>query len=221
MLDVEHVGFDFAIPGALVGLTDILPTFMHGIGLQYPVELGPLPGESLLTCQGGGLGSERAGFFIDYGEGSGRWVALRTATHKYAYWFSGGHEELFDLREDPWETRNLAAEEVEPAGRFRSQVEDWERRHGFASSFDGGALHAFPEPPPSPEDYTTVMINDGRWADNLPPDEQNSVESFAEGFTRAISRETSLAPEKLSIGQYKQKGGDLRDTPWEEAWRKA
>ena len=204
-----------------VGLTDILPTLAHGVGLEYPVDCGPLPGESLLAADGGGLASGRDAYFIDYGEGQGRWIAIRTRNHKYAYWLSGGHEELFDLKQDPCETRNLAREEPELASGFRARVKDWERRNGFPGSFEGRELRVFPEPDPPPKVYRNVNINDGLWADNLPDNEKDSVETFAEGFTRAISKETTLTPDTLSIGQYKRKGGDLRGTPWEDAWRNA
>jgi arylsulfatase len=205
----------------LVGLTDVLPTIMHGCGLEYPVSEGPLPGSSLLSATGGGLGEDRDAFAVDYGHGRNRWVSLRGRRYKYAWWASGGREELFDLQDDPWETANLAASEPDLAAAYRHQVEDWERRHGFNDSFDEGELRAYEEPALPPDDYAMVAINDGKWADNLPPGECDRVETFAEGFTRAISKETSLSPEKLSIGEYKQKGGDLRGTPWEEAWKNA
>jgi arylsulfatase A-like enzyme len=35
------------------------------------------------------------------------WRALRTRTHKYAVYFNGDLSELYDLRSDPRETRNL------------------------------------------------------------------------------------------------------------------
>ena len=204
-----------------VGLTDILPTLVHGLGLDYPVECGPLPGESLLSAEGGSLMSGRDGYFIDYGYGQSRWIALRTTKYKYVLWASGGREELYDLEEDPTETHNLVSAEPDLAENLRTRVLAWERLKGFKESFRGDDFIAFPEPDAPGEDPRQVVINDGRWAENLPDDEKNEVESFAEAFTRAISKERSLLPEKLSIKEYKEKGGDLRGTPWEEAWRKA
>ena len=206
----------------LVGLTDILPTLIHGLGLNYPVDYNsPLLGESLLSVEGGGLASGRDGFFIDYGSGQDRWIALRTSTHKYILWASGGREELYSLEEDPAEAHSLAAEEPDLAAQLRTRVLAWERLNGFRESFEGDNLRAFPEPRPPEEDPRRIVINDGQWPNNLPEDEKNDVESFADAFTRAISKETSLSPEKLSIKEYKEKGGDLRGTPWEEAWQKA
>ena len=204
-----------------VGSTDILPTLIHGLGLNYPVECGPLPGESLLSSDGRGLVSGRDGYFIDYGHGKSRWIALRTPKYKYALWASGGREELYNLEEDPTETQNLIADEPDLAANLRTRVLAWERSKGFRESFDGSDFRAFPEPDTPAEDPRKVVMNDGTWPDNLPDDEKDEVETFAEAFTRAISKETSLSPEKLSIKEYKRKGGDLRGTPWEEAWRKA
>ena len=44
----------------------------------------------------------------------------------------------------------------------------------------------------------------------------------AEAFTRAIRHESSLSPGKLSIADYRKRGGhSLEGTPWEAAWRSA
>jgi hypothetical protein len=64
-------------------------------------------------------------------------------------------------------------------------------------------------------------MNEGRWPDNLPEEIKGDVETYAEAFTRLISKETSLSPDKLSIADFKSKGGDLRGTPWEDAWLEA
>jgi arylsulfatase A-like enzyme len=203
------------------GPTDILPTLLHGLGLDYPAGYGTLSGESLLSAEGGGLASSRDGFFIDYGHGKNRWIALRTREYKYAFWASGGREELYNLEEDPGEIHNIAKEEPELATQLRNRALDWERLNGFSDSFDGDDFRVFPEPRAPEGEPRGVVVNDSKWADNLPDDEKGEVETFAEAFTRAISKETSLSPEKLSVKEYKEKGGDLRGTPWEEAWRVA
>jgi arylsulfatase A-like enzyme len=183
----------------LVGLTDLAPTLIREIGLEYPAWAPPLPGESLLSAAGGGLASGRDAFFSDYGHGQGRWVSARTPTHKYALWAAGGYEELYDLRADAWE-----------------------REHGFRESFDGAGFRVYPEPAPPAEMPRNVSVNEGRWPETLPADERDTVETYARAFTRAIGKETSLTPDKLSIKIYKERGGTpLIGTPWEEAWRTA
>lgn len=50
-----------------------------------------------------------------------------------------------------------------------------------------------------------VNLNTGPWPARLPKSERDTVETFAEAFNRAISKETSLSPEKLSIDIYNQR----------------
>ena len=54
-----HAGTTCADP---VGLTDVLPTLVAELGLDYPADQGPLPGESLLGAAGGGLASGRGDY---------------------------------------------------------------------------------------------------------------------------------------------------------------
>jgi len=207
----------------LVGLTDLLPTFLRGLGLTYPKTLPPLPGEDLLGEQGGGLVQERDGYVVDFGDGPLRWVSLRTKTCKYVLWAAGGWEELYDLKADPWEEKNLVAEEPTITREMRMRVLAWEREYGLDSSFEGETWRVFPEPEaPTEETVRTVCLNEGQWADRLPEEECESVESFEDAFTRAIAKEPSLTPGKLSISLYRERGGHpLTGTPWENAWRQS
>jgi len=104
-----------------------------------------------------------------------------------------------------------------------ARVIDWEREQGLSESFDGGQFRTFLSTPVPPHgEPRGVNINEGTWPENLPDDEKDSVETYAEAFTRAIAKETSLSPDKLSLAEYKRKGGHpLTGTPWEEAWREA
>ena len=206
----------------LVGLTDVLPTLIHELKLPYPAALPPLPGSSLLGRTGGGLAEQRMGYMIDYGDRHGRWVCLRTRTHKCVLWADNGTEELYDLVNDPNELSNIAAEAAGLAGSLRDQVLAWEHGHGLPESFDGDTFRTFPGAPVPDHEPKGVSLNEGKWADNLPADEQGEVETFAEAFSRAVARETSLSPAKLSLADYKRKGGPpLTGTPWEDAWRRA
>lgn len=214
----------------LVGLTDVLPTLIRGLGLEYPEQAhGRLAGDNLLGAAGGGLAGKREAFFIDYGSGQERWIAVRTRTHKYALFAENGKEELYDLEKDPWETQNLAGNaDLE---RFRGMVLEWERRHGLENSFDGEKFRVFPLTKTAPRQCRGVCVNEGPWPKRLPDDEKNSIETYAEAFTRAISKETTLSPHKLSLAHYKQQvlrlgpedpGGEpLTGTPWEKEWNEA
>ena len=219
--------------GDLVGLTDFLPTLMEELGLEYPQVYGQLTGESLLSASGGGLASERDAYFSDYGSGRGRWISIRTLTHKYALYADGGIEELYDLANDPWEVHNLSEEQPGLTSTFRERVLAWERQYGLSGSFKNGKFRTYPRPDriPSEEECKSVVINEGAWPKRLPEDEKNTIETYAEAFTRAISKETTLSPEKLSLKKYKEKvkrlaptdpgGESLIGTPWEDTWNRA
>lgn len=203
----------------LVGNEDFLATLVEKLGLERNPGAAPLAGRSLLGREGGGPAEAREAYFMDYGHGESRWIAVRTLQHKYAIWARGGYEELYDLEADPQETRNLAGEEPELSARLRAAVLAWERENGFPDSLDGDELRTCPRHDLQTETPRVVTINEGRWPENLPEDEHDSVESYAQAFTRAIAREISLSPEKLSLAEYRCKGGHpLTGTPWQEAW---
>ncbi len=215
----------------LVSLLDFFPTLIDELDLAYPLGAGPLTGASLLGTKGGGLADDRDAVFIDYGADSERWVSLRSKNRKYAFWANGGVEECYDLAADPWEKENLIADSPGWLQEYRSQVLDWEREHGTPGSIDGNSLRAYLTNSiiPKESQCIRIVLNEGPWPKNLPADEQDSVETFAEAFTRAINKETTLNPEDLHMDVYKRAlqekdpaGGDtLEGTPWEDAWRKS
>ena len=232
-----HAGTTCADP---VGLTDVLPTLVAELDLDYPADQGPLPGESMLGAAGGGLASGRGDYVIDYGQGPRRWIAVRTRRHKYALFAcDGGREEMYDLRADPQERINLADAQPELASTFRERALEWERTSGLAhapgeaASFSGPRFRTWPTPAhiPSEEELRDVAVNEGPWPKRVPDDEAATLESFGAAFTRAISKESTLTPDKLSLASYKRKisrlgardpgGESLVGTPWEQAWHEA
>jgi choline-sulfatase len=218
-----------------VDLTDILPTLIEELDLPYfNPHSGPLPGASLLGKDGGGLRDTREFSFSDYHCGKDRWIAARSDRYKYAlHAADGGREELFDLYDDPNETRNLVAENPELASQMRDRVLAWEKQYGLSESFDNGHFSTFPRPQQVPTEDTCrrVHTNESPAPKRLPADEQDRLETFAEAFTNAIAKEDTLSPEKLSLSMYKAMLGkkdpdktgseSLVGTPWEEAFLKA
>jgi arylsulfatase A-like enzyme len=102
-----HVPYHLAAPGLLSGqlrvsraasLIDTAPTILELLGLPVPADY---QGVSLL--QGG---SRMALFYTDYSLG---FLGLRDGPWKFIHELESGRSQLFDLRDDPEERRNLAA----------------------------------------------------------------------------------------------------------------
>ena len=216
----------------LVSLLDFYPALLDELDLPYPDEHVPLPGASLLGKSGGGLSKTRDRFVIDFGADRSRWVAIRSKTHKVSFYANGAVEEAYDLETDPWEQHNLATNPPDWVADYRAELLSWEREHGTPGSLAEDAFKSYPAPAtPAESDCRSVTLNEGTWPNRLPPEEVDSVETFAEAFTNIISREPSLSPDKLSLDHYKRqidqtephnRGTDPLDgTPWEEDYYNA
>jgi len=213
-----HIPFIIRWPGLtepstvsddLVSLIDVFPTLIDGLGLEYPEGNEVLPGVNLYSP--GGLCSDREMLFMDHGSGPDRWISVRTKSHKYALWASGGREELYDLDDDPMEMNNLVSVQPELAQKLRSYAIIWEKKYGLPDSLDGDMLRVYPEPePPTEDECRYVAINQGRWPENLPEDETDTVESYEEAISKALSKETCDLS-KLSVQQYIEKTGNPVD----------
>ncbi len=113
---------------------DLLPTVLDACNIDYPADMD-LPGESLLTPQDCSV-RRRDEHYMENGRGAGRVVSLRSRQYKYNFWFADGFEELYDLEDDPCETRNLLVSEAgtEPGdvhARMRARLGAYERRYGL------------------------------------------------------------------------------------------
>lgn len=83
---------------------DCLPTCLDVCGLEYPSDAYELPGESLCSA---GATRDRSHMASACGIGVRRWVMCRNRRYKYVYFYNQGHEELYDMSEDPGEMHNL------------------------------------------------------------------------------------------------------------------
>ena len=126
-----------------------------------------------------------------------------------------------------WPTRrgvtDRSTAEPRVTAELRGRLLAWEQENGLPEAFAGSWSdpRAAPEVPPETA-LQTFVLNEGRWPENLPPERQCSVESYAEAFTRATAKESSVFPEQFDLSLYKRIGGrPLTGTPWEDAWRKA
>ena len=206
----------------LVTLTDLLPTLLAELGLAYPGSR-ELEGASLLGCPGGGLGSPRDAAFVEFGHGRRRWVSMRTHRYAYVRHAEATREELYDLLADPAGAADCSAAEPQVTAELRGRLLAWEQENGLPDSFSGAWSDPRAAPAVPPESaLQAFVLNEGRWPENLPVEQQGSVESYAEAFTRAIAKESTISPDQFDLSLYKRAGGrPLTGTPWEDAWRSA
>lgn len=143
-----HIPFVLHVPGrqyadqvdTITESIDIAPTLLELMGVKAPEAF---EGTSLVPLM--------EGRELDLGPAFAEWqdkmVTIRTDTHKYIlnpleyhpFWLIGDpgeryfidKEELYDIRRDPVEAENLAAEEQEIRSQLRTLVEDWIQQHGW------------------------------------------------------------------------------------------
>ncbi len=91
----------------LVELCDIMPTFLDAAGLSIPPGLD---GDSMLNILRNPSGPWREVLDLEHGAQyfqEGAYVALTDKRYKYVYYTQTGEQELFDLANDPQETKNI------------------------------------------------------------------------------------------------------------------
>jgi arylsulfatase len=74
-------------------------------------------------------------------------VMVRHGDWKYIYLANGGREQLFDLRSDPHELKNVAGQQRETANRMRAQVVRTTNRPALRAAMNGNDVKAFPFTP--------------------------------------------------------------------------
>jgi len=113
---------------------DLYPTLLGMAGIQ-PADNYPLDGESLVPLlRDGGAHLEREAIFQHFpgylGSGKGLWRTtpvgvIQAGDWKLMEFFEDGHLELYNLRNDIGETKNLAAEMPEKAGELHKKMLSW------------------------------------------------------------------------------------------------
>lgn len=94
-----------------VELRDILPTFLDAAGA--PVNEDRVDGRSMLELLRGNTDDWREAIDLEHSRcywQENQWTALTDGRHKYIYYAPTGQQELFDLENDPGETRDLASD---------------------------------------------------------------------------------------------------------------
>jgi arylsulfatase len=100
-----------------VDLMDLFPTIIEAAGIDYNYKESnlnyPLAGISFLD-----KGNSRDYQFADYATGASRWVMTRDKRYKYIYYYNGGTELFFDMKNDPSELNNLVKSSSVPQKDF-------------------------------------------------------------------------------------------------------
>jgi arylsulfatase A-like enzyme len=125
----------------LVGLIDLMPTLCELTGQKIPAKV---QGASLIPLLQGKSADWRKVIFSEIGyprHRHGRSAMARTHTHKYVHHENidggGPFEELFDMIEDPWETRN-EINNPQYAGvvvHLKKEIERWEKTTDHAPMY--------------------------------------------------------------------------------------
>ena len=107
-----------------VELRDILPTFLDAAGVTY--EQGWFDGRSLLELTRGRTDCWRKWIDMEHSTcyaPENYWSALTDGRNKYVYFAATGQQLLFDLKNDPGETRDLGQ-----LSEHREELKTWRRR---------------------------------------------------------------------------------------------
>ncbi|WP_114748715.1 arylsulfatase [Pleomorphovibrio marinus] len=107
-----------------VEIRDILPTFLDAAKIPKPTAM---EGESLIALMRDPQNAPwREYIDLEHAttyQAENYWCALTDGKEKYIWFFRTGEEQLFDLSEDPGESRNLASEE-----KHLEKLESWRDR---------------------------------------------------------------------------------------------
>ena len=153
-----------------------------------------------------------------YGLERRRYLAAVDGTHKFVHWINGGNEELFDLRTDPWEQRNLMTDPTpavhKTADALRTAALDFERAHGVADNVRDGRFVDLPYEPL--DEMSSGLYPDWahssfpRWMVGYSPEDLDIIASeirrCAESETAHIFRDERWRTR--AVAEWKAIGGD-------------
>lgn len=120
-----HVPLRMTIPDSvgggfdeLVGNIDVVPTLLDLAGYAGDPEVD---GRSLLPLLDGTAAGWR-GAMLEENWATARYDGIRTGRWRYLFWPESGARELYDRAADPWELRNIAAEQRNVAMRLHDRM---------------------------------------------------------------------------------------------------
>jgi arylsulfatase len=178
---------------ALINLNDIMPTLLEIAGTQYPAPF-ELAGKSVFDL------NNRNETFIEHGKEARRWVSVVTTDYKYAYYYGGAREELFDLINDPKERINVLDDHLSEFDDIRKQLRskciDWELRFGLEDHIENHDFKQWPQPQLRPFMGTGELIFPKRIMD---PVERAKIQPLREQIVNVVKDEPVLRLKDLDF----------------------
>jgi arylsulfatase A-like enzyme len=139
-----------------INSVDLYPTLLELAGAEPPADY-PLDGVSYAPLLRGGRSTlDRDAMYWHFpgylGAGAGQWrttpvSAVRSGDWKLLEYLEDGHLELYNLREDLGEQRNLASEQPERAGELHKKLLAWRQEIGAPLPKAKSAADSQPEKP--------------------------------------------------------------------------
>ena len=113
----------------MVAHVDIYPTFVELTGAKLPKKMQPINGRSLVPLL---EGNEKEWGYRELFVHCGRWPKGQMEEHKYKKvairnqdWRYVNNNELFNVTEDPGETKNLIEQKPEIAEKLKNSFDKW------------------------------------------------------------------------------------------------
>ncbi len=189
-----------------VDLNDILPTMLDVADVEYPKQALELPGESIFAKN---PKKNRDIQYVEHCKGNRRWVSLCSKNYKYNYYYGGGHEELFDMINDPYETTNLLQIDltenvIKTKNNLRKQLVEIESRWGLDGYVINNDFKVFPEYVSKPYRemnfpiFPNYLVHD---------DEINFLNKIEDEIFEAIKDEPVVDPLELDLETFKSFSG--------------
>jgi arylsulfatase A-like enzyme len=127
---------------SLVSSVDLTPTFCDFAGVAPPPDMCGRSLRPLLT--GEGKAQDTSYLVSNYEAGAVKSLQaqdmarmVRTKDYKYMLYFGDDTDQLFDMKNDPWETQNLSgnAKYASVIGEHRAMLREWENRLKYAPRY--------------------------------------------------------------------------------------
>lgn len=185
-------------------LNDVMPTILDIAGLEYPEER-ELPGGSLFDNS-----KDRNWQYMEFGKGVHRWISIRNKEYKYNHFYRNQYEELFDMVNDPQETRNLL---LDRSGKYRTVRDElrsvllkYEQKWGLEEATTNNDFVVFPEC--REKDVAGINSSFPVFHKQIQDtSEYNDMNDFADEVLQAIDKEELSDLKKLDLKRWLERGG--------------